>query len=267
MALTQADCTSLANVYDATQGTSFTITLSAALGASRLGLVHIIAQSQANVDPSLTSVVMSGITMTQHSTTSLSTFQRQYIYRCLDAAASGTSLVLTYANTQNNVRAHTVEWANVKTSGTNGADALAQAVVRNTGTSTTPSATLGSAPATNNGVMGWYAAAVGAGGGGVLTVGTDFTVKGPTDMSTNPKMTSEAAAGSAVGDGVADATTGNSIAWYMYVLEIAEASAGGAAARRRREFVSLAFLTAPAIEAFGRIFARRNSGLLAPVGA
>ena len=55
--------------------------------------------------------------------------------------------------------------------------------------------------------------------------------------------------------------------WNMSGIILREAAGGGAAVRRRREFVSLAFLTAPAVEAFGRIFARRDRGLLAPVGA
>lgn len=219
MALTAADCTALAHAKDETDGTSFTVTLSGALGANRLGLVRTFAQSLANQDPSLTSLVMSGVTMTQQATTSISSYQREYVHRCLAASPSGTSLVYTFANTQTFIRSGAHEWANVDTGGINGANAIVQ-TVRATGTSATPSVTI-TAPASNDGVMGLYRVAEGA--TGVFTPGTDFTLKGP---STPDRLTGEAAAGSAIGDGVVDATTASSFAWIMYGLEIKEAAGG-----------------------------------------
>jgi hypothetical protein len=54
---------------------------------------------------------------------------------------------------------------------------------------------------------------------------------------------------------------------YVSLGAAAAASPKGAVMRRRRDFMSLAGMAAPAIEVFGRIFARSTSGLMLPQGA
>lgn len=224
-----ADCTTLlsgAPGFDDTDQNAYAFTMSAGLQANRLGLAVVFAQSLNNTNPNLTAISMSGVPMTIIDTVVVSSFQRTYLCRCLGAAPSGTTLSLTFspsAGTINFVHAHAVEWANVKTTGSNGTDALLQVTAAtDIASTTTPSFTLGAPPAANNAVFGVFR---NLGGGFTYTPGTDFTIKGPSVLALH-SLTSQAGQAGTVGDTI-DAMFGAAAASTWWGLEIAEADAGG----------------------------------------
>ena len=180
------------------------------------------------------------------------------LFHRLGDDSSGTHSITFGGTTQDIIDYIIDEFDGVDTGGTNGSNALVQAVGGN-GSGGTPAWTLAAFGAATNTAycVASNDAAQNTPDSGYSALGSilvgrywDSVYKTPNGEDTSPNMV---------------AASGN---WIGIAAEIkAAAAGGGAAVRRRREFASLAFLTAPAVEAFGRIFACRPSGLLAPVGA
>jgi len=219
MALAVGDFTTLVDAKDDTDLDSYTFGLSAALTASELGLAAIRAQNVQNADPPTPDVTLSGITMSLEVNISVSSFQRSWFFRCLDASPSGTNIVIDFGGDDMTSCAVEVEnVANINTGGTNGADAVVQSG-GTLATGTAPSHTLASfADAVNNATFGCVMTYSGA---TAVTAGSGFTLIG--DSSMGDHVECEAQAGE---DTTVDFSFSASQTHITYAAEIAEAVSG-----------------------------------------
>ena len=175
MAITAASALALETT--ATAGTSFATSANLTCSANKLYLACVVNQtSGGGATPSgLTGGGQS--TWTQVRTALVGTSERMTLYRALSTSPGAAApLTATWAASQGSIGGiWCMEYGGVKTTGSNGADAVVQSASNNSVSATTLSVTLASfADATNNVAAGFFCNATTA----AATAGSGFTILG-----------------------------------------------------------------------------------------
>lgn len=158
----------------ATAGTSFTTTDSLTCSANKLYLALVASSSSGGGGALPSGLTGGGQTWTQVATTMVTSNERLTLYRALSGSpGAGSPLTATWGSSQSNFGLITaIEYDGIKTSGTNGADAIVQAVTNSSSSASGLTVTLSSfADATNNVACGFFMVSSTS----AATVGTGFT--------------------------------------------------------------------------------------------
>jgi len=206
----------------ATAGTTFTTTDSLTCSANKLYLALVANQSSGGGGATPSGLTGGGQTWTQVDTILVGAgSERLTLFRALSSSpGAGDTLTATWGTSQSNFGLITaIEYDGIKTSGTNGADAIVQSATSNSGSASGLTVTLSSfADATNNVACGFFMVSA----TGAATVGSGFTfLQNGTNQSRRWMHEYR------TGEDTSVDVTGPSTRWAGIALELAAAPSSG----------------------------------------